>query len=262
MLFCYGVLRRAFTTTSIVAQKIQRLWTADEVETLRQFMHQKSDREIASLLVDRSVHSVAGKRKQLTTERRRSVSYSLVPKGGAGCWTDEAVQPLRDEAGPEKTINSITQSFPQSSHASIKYHLIKYGLPYLREQRRELRGLEYKLWTSEEDSTLLQYKHEGMNALAARLQRTPNSVQKRLIVLPRQRENATRPKRFKTWSDADVKLMLDLFTQGCLTRHVVERLQRTPEAIAIKMYRLKLSVRRSRSSSLDPWFLPSHRSTS
>lgn len=107
---------------------------------------------------------------------------------------------------------------------AFQARLRKYGLPFLRDRPVTIRG---KHWTRVEDSILLKYKHEGPNALAARLSRSPRAIQKRLYNLPEQRENATDPRRRQPWSDADAKLMLDSYDEGYLTTYVAERLQRT-----------------------------------
>ena len=248
MLSCFGVLRRTFTTTSIVTHKSWVAWSAPELETVRRLMHQKSDKEIALLLPNRSVLAVTQKRTVLTEQRSKPRSHSADPTGGARHWTEEAIQRLRKEAGPETTINMLARSFPQASHASIQAKVRKYELPFLRESH----STKGKHWTSEEDSILLEYKHEGPNALAARLSRSPRAIQRRFYNLPEQQANATSPRRGRPWTDADTKLMVDLFNEGYLSRYVAERLQRTTTAILDRMYRLKISTRGRKMSPAAP----------
>jgi hypothetical protein len=230
MLSYFRSSRRTFTT-SITSWTT---WTASELETLQRLQHQKTDKAIAAVMPGRTRRAVSQKRLALTGERSKLFSHWKSQR-----WSGELLQRLREQAGPERTINSLTRSFPQSSFSSIESQLRKHALPF----RRREPTVTSKRWTKEEDSILYEYKHEGPAALSNRLQRTPYAIGQRLKVQPEQRAQASSPRYRKRFSSADSKLMAELIHEGCTISYIAQRMQRTKSGISARIYRLKLATR-------------------
>lgn len=153
-------------------------WTAAEVDAMAQgFKDGKYASELAKT-TGRSTHAILrARRRFFKTSGSSSTSndnndYPVIRSYRQHRWTEDENALLRECSAKKMDANSMCKLFPQSSHDALRRRLQQLGLTWRRGKQARVS----RWWTTEEDAIFEEYKHEGLNRVAERCNRSPKAV--------------------------------------------------------------------------------------